>query len=197
LPRSWISAAIPAAAALLLAGCANTHTPNTVDPDAVGSQAAAGAAERPERPRSQVDGRSPLPTPAVLRPSQPLQCVPYARAASGIQIRGDAHTWWRQARGNYTRGKHPELGAVMALTTGPNRGHVAVVKRIVNDRKVIVDHANWLNRGQIHANTPVVDVSEAGDWSRVKVWYTPGRQLGSSPYNVVGFIYPERLTAAK
>lgn len=193
MTRLWLAAA----AALLLAGCANTHQPATVDVDPSRAQAASDPTQRPERPRSVVDADSPLPTPAVLSPNRPLQCVPYARAASGIQIRGDAHTWWHQARGSYTRGHEPELGAVVALTTGPNRGHVAVVKRIVNDRKIIVDHANWLNRGQIHTNTPMVDISKAGDWSRVKVWYTPGQKLGSSPYNVVGFIYPERLTASK
>ena len=30
-----------------------------------------------------------------------LQCVPYARDVSGIQIYGDAHTWWDQAQGRY------------------------------------------------------------------------------------------------
>lgn len=28
-----------------------------------------------------------------------LQCVPYARQISGIQIYGDAWTWWGQAEG--------------------------------------------------------------------------------------------------
>ena len=28
-----------------------------------------------------------------------LQCVPYARQVSGIQIYGDAWTWWDQAEG--------------------------------------------------------------------------------------------------
>src|SRR3546814_5614904 len=29
------------------------------------------------------------------------QCVPFARAASGIQIYGDAWTWWGQAEDRY------------------------------------------------------------------------------------------------
>ncbi|MGC8159731.1 hypothetical protein ACP3WZ_24715, partial [Salmonella enterica] len=32
------------------------------------------------------------------------ECVPFARAASGIQIYGDAWTWWGQAAGRYRRG---------------------------------------------------------------------------------------------
>ena len=30
-----------------------------------------------------------------------LQCVPYARDVTGIDIYGDAHTWWQQAAGRY------------------------------------------------------------------------------------------------
>jgi hypothetical protein len=36
-----------------------------------------------------------------------LQCVPYARQASGIQLFGDARTWWDQAAGRYSRGHAP------------------------------------------------------------------------------------------
>jgi hypothetical protein len=36
-----------------------------------------------------------------------LQCVPYARQVSGIQLYGDAHTWWDQAAGRYDRGFTP------------------------------------------------------------------------------------------
>ena len=32
------------------------------------------------------------------------QCVPFARLMSGIQIFGDAHTWWQQAAGRYQTG---------------------------------------------------------------------------------------------
>jgi hypothetical protein len=35
----------------------------------------------------------------------------------------------------------------------------------------------------------VIDVSEAGDWSKVKVWYAPLRDVGSSTYPLYGFIY--------
>lgn len=140
---------------------------------------------------------APLPKPAILRADRPLQCVPYAREVSGIQLRGDAWTWWGQARGTYARGDTPKPGAIIQLDTGRKRGHLAVVKRVTGPRRIIVDHANWLNRGRIHRNTPIVDISAANNWSRVRVWYTPGNQLGSSPYPVVGFIYPERMAAEK
>ena len=37
----------------------------------------------------------------------------------------------------------------------------------------------------------VIDVSPAGDWSAVKVWYDPNRDLGGSTYATHGFIYPD------
>ena len=36
------------------------------------------------------------------------QCVPFARLMSGIQIFGDAHTWWQQAAGRYQTGFTPK-----------------------------------------------------------------------------------------
>jgi hypothetical protein len=133
--------------------------------------------------------------PAMLRAEQHLQCVPYAREVSGVRIRGDAWTWWNSAKGRYARGARPRVGAVVQLDTGPKRGHLAVVRAVADSRRIIVDHANWLNQGRIHRNTPMVDVSKANDWSRVRVWYTPGDQLGASTYRVQGFIYPEQRTA--
>ena len=84
-----------------------------------------------------------------------LQCVPFARAESGVEIRGNAKTWWAQAAGTYQRGEEPRQGAVMAFagTGGMPLGHVAVVKKIVSDREILIDHANWSpingRRGQI------------------------------------------------
>ncbi|MEP4785196.1 MAG: CHAP domain-containing protein, partial [Erythrobacter sp.] len=68
-----------------------------------------------------------------------IQCVPFAREASGIQIYGDAHTWWKQAAGKYARGNRPVKGAVMAFKPYRNSrlGHVAVVSKVVNSRKVM------------------------------------------------------------
>ncbi|WP_428981638.1 CHAP domain-containing protein [Novosphingobium album (ex Liu et al. 2023)] len=123
-----------------------------------------------------------------------LQCVPYARQISGIQIRGDAHTWWGQAAGRYARGSKPRVGAVMALEPHGNSrlGHVAAVSRIVDARTILISHANWSNRGQIERNVTAIDVSPANDWSEVRVWYAPIRNLGGSHWPVAGFIYNEK-----
>ena len=48
-------------------------------------------------------------------PASALQCVPFARAESGVEIRGNAKTWWSQAAGEYDRGQEPRKGAVMAF----------------------------------------------------------------------------------
>jgi hypothetical protein len=136
--------------------------------------------------------------PRMVTPARPLQCVPYARAASRVWIRGDAGTWWRQAEGRYERGRRPAVGAVLVLkANGRSRGHVAVVTAVRGAREIIVDHANWLNQGQIHLGTPVRDVSAANDWSAVRLWYTPGHTFGARAYAAHGFIYPRLATAAR
>src|SRR5258708_27125438 len=43
------------------------------------------------------------------------QCVPFARLVSGIQIFGDAYTWWNQAVGKYETGFSPKAGAVLCF----------------------------------------------------------------------------------
>jgi surface antigen len=139
---------------------------------------------------------------AVTTPAQALneglQCVPYARALTGVEIRGDAHTWWGQAEGRYQRGNRPKVGAVMAFIPHGNMrlGHVAAVKRVVDSRTLIVSHANWSTingvRGHIEEDVRVVDASEANDWSRVRVWYTPNAALGTTEWPLHGFIYPTK-----
>ena len=133
--------------------------------------------------------------PAAAKPY--LQCVPFARAESGVEIRGNAKTWWSQAAGTYQRGEEPRKGAVMAFagTRGMPMGHVAVVKKVVSDREILIDHANWSpingRRGQIERDVRVVDVSDAGDWSMVRVWYAPIGDLGLRANPVQGFIYAD------
>ena len=125
------------------------------------------------------------------------QCVPFARLISGVQIYGDAWTWWRQAVGKYETGFSPKAGAVLCFKpTGKMRlGHVAVVSQVLSDRVIQITHANWSRiggtRGQIEKDVTVIDVSPAGDWSQVKVWYDPVRDLGSSTYPTHGFIYQD------
>jgi surface antigen len=123
------------------------------------------------------------------------QCVPFARLVSGIQIFGDAWTWWSKALGHYQTGKTPEAGAVLVFKpTGRMRlGHVAVVSQVLTDRIVQVTHANWSpyegSRGKVEHDVTVVDVSTKGDWSQVKVWYNPIGDLGTTVYPTYGFIY--------
>ena len=126
------------------------------------------------------------------------QCVTFARFFSGIQIFGDAWTWWNSAQTkNLRTGVAPETGAVLVFkkTGVMTRGHVAVVSQVLTDRIVQITHANWSpingRRGQVEKDVTMIDVSEEGDWSEVKVWYGPTEDLGGSSYPTYGFIYKE------
>ena len=124
------------------------------------------------------------------------QCARFAREFSGIEIRGDAWTWWGQAEGRYARGTRPQVGAVMSFTPGGamRLGHVATVTRILGDREIAVTHANWSpingTRGQIERDVTIRDVSASNDWSRVRVWFAPIADLGTTAWAIDGFIYP-------
>ena len=120
-----------------------------------------------------------------------LQCAPFAREVSGIDIHGNANTWWGQAAGRYERGQAPVEGAVMAFKAVRSMpvGHVAMVSKVVSDREVLLTHANWSRRGGIERDVRAVDVSPAGDWSQVRVWYAGNRDLGTTVYPLAGFIY--------
>jgi surface antigen len=126
-----------------------------------------------------------------------LQCVPFARAASGVDLFGNAETWWDQAAGRYQRGNEPRVGAVLAMpgTRAMPLGHVAVVAKVLNDREILIDHSNWSpingRRGQIERGVRAVDVSAAGDWSQVRIWYAPIRDLGLRTNPAHGFIYTD------
>jgi len=128
--------------------------------------------------------------PRVVRGDKWLYCVEFARSLSGIDIRGNAATWWNKAKGLYARLTTPEPGAVMvfASTRRMRAGHVAVVKDIVSNREVRVDHANWGNDGKIYLNAPVFDVSPKNDWSEVRVWNVKLGVLGSHTYRISGFV---------
>ncbi|MFN4153680.1 MAG: CHAP domain-containing protein [Paracoccaceae bacterium] len=119
-------------------------------------------------------------------------CVPFARTASGVDLRGNAGTWWNAAKGNYYRGKEPEEGAVMVFAphASSRLGHVAVVSEVVSERKVLIDHANW-QRNKVSLKMPVIDVSEHNDWSRVEVEGTPGVTGSARP--MYGFVYPRKI----
>ena len=124
------------------------------------------------------------------------QCVTYARTITDVSIRGNANTWWGQAAGRYERGKTPAPGAVLAFKSipGMRMGHVAVVKEMVSPRELLIDHANWTRRGGVEHNAHVIDVSDAGDWSAVKVSFGSG--MGTRVNPTFGFIYPGAEVAA-
>ncbi len=130
---------------------------------------------------------------AMVAPAQARfwQCAPYAREISGVAIFGNAHTWWGQAAGRYERGHVPREGAVLsfAATSRMRLGHVAMVSKVVSEREVLLTHANWSRRGGVERDVRAVDVSAAGDWSEVKVWFGPLGGLGRSAYPANGFIY--------
>jgi hypothetical protein len=152
---------------------------------AIGTQADAKSA----LPLDQVEGGGPSAAiPGVL------QCVPFARDTSGIRLYGDAHTWWSQAAGKYGRGHAPQPGAVMAIQPHGNStlGHVATVSQVLNGRTILISHANWSAPGQIERNVTAVDVSPNNDWSEVRIWYAPIRNLGGSHWPVSGFIYKSK-----
>ena len=125
-----------------------------------------------------------------------MECVPYARARSGLALFGDAGTWWDKAEGRYVKSQSPHLGSVIVLTgyAGPGRGHVAVVSAVTSAREIRLDHANWLGDGAIYIDDPVVDVSEENDWSEVRVWNPRTDAWGRKTYLVQGFIGPDRIS---
>lgn len=121
-----------------------------------------------------------------------LQCVPFARAVSGIELKGNAVNWWEAAAGVYDRGNRPEPGSVLNFRAngGMRLGHVAVVRRIINDREIEVDHANWAWSGKsnISRGVAVIDVSERNDWTAVRVELGHSNAFGHT-YSTYGFIY--------
>ena len=139
---------------------------------------------------------APAPKPVIVGIGGGLQCAPYARMRSGLSLSGNARLWWHLAAGRYKRDRKPEPGAVMVMG-GTRFGHVAVVVELRSKREVLVDHANWMNRGEIQMGALVRDVSAANDWSQVRVWYPPVNDLGNRAYPVYGFILNEPFQAAR
>ena len=116
-------------------------------------------------------------TPAM---AQFWQCAPYARMISGIEIRGNANTWWGQAAGRYARGHAPKVGAVLAFaSTGRMRlGHVAMVSEVISDRDALPTLAHWPRCGRAERDVRAIDTSEKGNRTRGMVWFVPRRGLG-------------------
>ena len=119
------------------------------------------------------------------------ECVPYARAASGIELYGDAADWWDEAAGRYRRAAAPQPGAVLVFrrTGRLPHGHVSVVGALQSGREILVSQANWVHH-RIARGEPVLDVSPANDWTAVRVWWAPSGQLGATVYPTFGFVGP-------
>lgn len=166
-----ISARAALLVALALSGCAGSPFVN-----ASGEGMSIVTSTKAPVPRSAtaLDARASVKaavaTAKATRTKGRLWCVPFARDVSGVEIRGNARTWWAKAEGRYTRSKQPEIGAVMAFAASRAMplGHVAVVSKVISDREILIDHANW-DRNRITTDQRVVDVSAKGDWSSVRV----------------------------
>jgi hypothetical protein len=181
---------------------------NPTDPQAVTEHQRAALAPREISPVpvSGLDATPPrLPAvtatepPSTETPLRRLFCVEYARMRSGLAVFGDAKTWWARAKNLYARASHPVEEAVMVFSGSKRlkRGHVAVVTAIVSPREIIVDQANWQNKGEIDHATPVLDVSRGNDWSQVRVWDIPSGTFGGRVYRISGFIAKELATASR
>ena len=122
-----------------------------------------------------------------------LDCAPFARELSGVRLSGAAADWWWQADGRYARGDSPSIGSVLVLRRSgrlPN-GHVAVVSQVLGARRILVTQANWVHH-RVSQDQPLIDVSVGNDWTVVRVWWPPTRQLGITDYPAYGFIHANR-----
>lgn len=122
-----------------------------------------------------------------------LECVPFARALSGVRLSGAAADWWWQAEGRYSRSYTPKVGSVLVFSRNSRlrSGHVSVVSHVISSREILVTQANWV-RHRVTEDQPVIDVSPGNDWSEVRVWWPPSGQMGVTPYPAHGFIHAER-----
>ena len=143
-----------------------------------------------------VAGRVASPSAYGYYTASPQQCVPYARDVSGVNIYGNAHTWWSQAAiKGYERGNVPQKGAVFVLakTAKLSYGHLSVVKKVKNSRLITVTHSNWgdgpISRRMVYKSMKLKDVSVQNNWTQVKFW-NPEIDAYGLPYAAYGFIYP-------
>jgi len=168
----------------LLIGCSSTQAPIPAPKPFEAKRVT------PYKPGAYPPGQKPY-----YRISKSMQCVPYAREASGIPIYGNAHTWWGQAKDKYPRSSRPSVGAVMVLskTSRLRYGHLAVVTRVIDSRNIEVEHVNWggdkKTRRIVYKSMPVKDSSKFNDWSQARFWNYPSKSYGSV-YAVSGFILP-------
>jgi hypothetical protein len=136
-----------------------------------------------------------LGAPGFAR-AEMVNCVQFVKKVSAVALRGNAYEWWDAADGAYARGNRPAPGAVMVFSKSHHLpyGHVAVVQKQVDDRTILIDHANWSriagHKGHVEHSVRVVDVSQHNDWSQVRVWYASLSNVGNTTYSLRGFVYP-------
>ncbi|MFN6954032.1 MAG: CHAP domain-containing protein [Acetobacteraceae bacterium] len=207
--------AMPALACLLVAGGPSAWASQSRaagEPPAIRTAAvAAPAARAATAPRQTAPAATPRQatpatprqaTPAVVTPRAAaaaprarLTCVPYARMVTGIDIRGNARDWWRNAAGIYDRTQTPEIGAVLSFRAsgGMRMGHVAVVEQVLGARHILIHHANWegpgIAKGTVTRGISVIDVSENNDWTAVRVQTGLTRGVYGRIYPTDGFIH--------
>lgn len=198
----WRGAALAGMACLAAGACASGNRAPIDYAGALTPASHTAIAPRPPAAPAPLDLTAipfePAMAPVIIRDQPHSECVPYVRNVSGIAIWGDAVTWWAQAASRYVRSSRPAPGSVLVLR-GYNdltRGHVSFVRDVVSSRLLRIDHANWLNGGEISVNVPVIDVSPNNDWSQVRVWHIPGGYWGGRAYEAEGFIHPYRLDGA-
>ena len=133
----------------------------------------------------------------ALAHAEHVNCVQFVKQASPVALHGDAFEWWDAADGLYGRGNQPKPGSVMVFARSHHlpHGHVALVQKQIDNRTLLIDHANWSliagHRGRVERAVRVVDVSPHNDWSQVRVWYHSLSDLGQTIYSLRGFVYPK------
>jgi len=124
-----------------------------------------------------------------------INCVQYVKSSSDFNISGNAWLWWDHAAGIYERGRAPREGSVLVFkrTGKMHSGHVALVSRVLDERTLLIDHANWGSgrgeKGRVQRGVLAMDCSSRHDWSAVCVWNEKFEVYGR-PYPTNGFIYP-------
>lgn len=131
-----------------------------------------------------------------------LQCVTYVARLIGISHYGDGKTWWTDPRfiaSGYAKNYVPLVGSIVVFDGwgyadgngdwhGNPYGHVGIVRQIISSSEILIDHANWDNKGTIYTGVGVRKAN--GSWSSVNVKKTPSSSYGSSSYPVLGFLVP-------
>ncbi len=194
--QKWYGSIRLAAGAFLLVTCAVFANPASASSNIDKHRHATVNAHHSVRVVAHSDNKHPLSKTGKARYSGggEIQCVTFARAASGIALKGNAANWWDAAAGVYDRGNRPEAGSVLNFRANGNMrlGHVAVVTNVLGAREIEIDHANWnvggYTKGNVSRSIRVMDVSDRNDWSQVRVELGHTQEFGSV-YPAYGFIY--------